>query len=75
MLSKQSLNNVTVYTNTARIRGHAKLQGAHETFEELLRQLRDLLWEYLADEGDELIILVTQRRELGTRERKCVSEQ
>lgn len=47
-----------------RIRGHSQLQGKHEAFEEVFRQLWDLFWKDLADEGDELVVLVTQRGEL-----------
>lgn len=76
LFNEVSVNKLfSVYTKTTRIRGHAQLQGAHETFEEFFRQLRDLLWENLTDEGDELIILVTQRRELGTRDRESTLEQ
>lgn len=48
-----------------RIRGHSQLQGKHKAFEEVFGQLWDLLGEDLADEGDELVILVAQRGELG----------
>lgn len=47
-----------------RIRGHSQLQGKHEAFEEVFRQLWDLLWKDLTDEGDELVVLVTQGGEL-----------
>lgn len=50
-----------------RIRGHSQLQGEHQAFEKVLGQLRDLLGEDLADEGDELVVLVAQRGELGGR--------
>lgn len=50
-----------------RIRGHAQLQGEHEALEELLWELRDLLWKYLTDEGDQLVVLVTQGGELEQR--------
>lgn len=48
-----------------RIRGHSQLQGKHKAFEEVFGQLWDLLGEDLTDEGDELVILVAQRGELG----------
>lgn len=53
-----------------RIRGHSQLQGKHEAFKEVFRQLWDLLRKDLTDEGDELVVLVTQRGELekNTRE-------
>lgn len=47
-----------------RIRGHSQLQGKHEAFKEVFRQLWDLLRKDLTDEGDELVVLVTQRGEL-----------
>lgn len=50
---------------SGRIRGHSQLQGEHEAFEEVFRQLWDLFWKDLTDEGDELVVLVTQGGELG----------
>lgn len=47
-----------------RIRGHSQLQGEHEAFEEVFGQLWDLFWKDLTDEGDEFVVLVTQRGEL-----------
>lgn len=47
-----------------RIRGHSQLQREHEALEELLRQLWDLFRKDLTDEGDKLVVLITQRREL-----------
>lgn len=47
-----------------RIRGHSQLQGKHEAFKEVFRQLWDLLRKDLTNEGDELVVLVTQRGEL-----------
>lgn len=47
-----------------RIRGHSQLQGKHEAFKEVFRQLWDLLRKDLTDEGDELVVLVAQRGEL-----------
>ena len=55
-----------------RIRGHAQLQGEHEALEELLWELRDLLWKYLTDEGDQLVVLVTQGGELKQRD-TCIN--
>lgn len=51
-----------------RIRGHSQLQGEHEAFEEVFRQLWDLFWKDLTDEGDEFVVLVTQRGELENSE-------
>ena len=51
-----------------RIRGHAQLQGEHQALEEILWELRDLLWKDLTDEGDQLVVLVTQGGELEQRE-------
>lgn len=66
-LQKIILNDKSEKTTTGdneRIRGHSQLQGKHKAFEEVFGQLWDLLREDLADEGDELVILVTQRGEL-----------
>lgn len=61
--------------NFGRIRGHSQLQGEHKAFEQVLGQLWDLLREDLADEGDELVVLVAQRGELDGEgepaERRC----
>lgn len=56
------------HTGSGRIRGHSQLQGEHEAFEEVFRQLWDLFWKDLTDEGDELVVLVTQRGELEKNE-------
>lgn len=61
-----------------RIRGHPEFQREHEALEEILGQQWDLLGEDLADEGDELVVLVAQRRELRRTEkakRRFLTEQ
>lgn len=58
-----------------RIRGHSQLQGKHKAFKEVLGQLWDLLREDLADEGDELVILVAQRGELRERREQNARER
>lgn len=59
------INNQYVrHIGRERIRGHSQLQGKHEAFEEVFRQLWDLLWKDLTDEGDELVVLVAQGGEL-----------
>ena len=55
-----------------RIRGHSQLQGEHEALEELLWELRYLLWKDLTDEGDQLVVLVTQGGELKQRD-ACIN--
>lgn len=67
--AQYSTEDTTTATNQLqqthrKIRGHPQLQGEHEALEEVFRQLRDLFWEDLADEGDELVVLVTQGGEL-----------
>lgn len=64
---------VHTHKNSERIRGHAQLEGEHKALEELFRQLGDLLRKDLTDEGDELVVLVTQRRELQHRHRDCIN--
>jgi len=54
--------------HSERIRGHSQLQREHEALEEVFGQLWNLFWKDLADEGDELVVLVTQRRELENNE-------
>lgn len=59
------INNQYVrHIGSERTRGHSQLQGKHEAFEEVFRQLWDLLWKDLTDEGDELVVLVAQGGEL-----------
>lgn len=60
-------------TDSGRIRGHSQLQREHEALEELLRQLWDLFRKDLTDEGDELVVLITQRRELDENEERFVN--
>lgn len=64
-----SLVNQYVSLRWWRIRGHSQLQGKHEAFEEVFWQLWDLFREDLTDEGDELVVLVTQRGELENKGR------
>lgn len=59
-----TVENIQKIFLDGRIRGHAELQRKHEALEEVFRQLWDLLWKDLADEGDELVVLVTQRGKL-----------
>lgn len=64
------------HTRSRRIRGHSQLEGEHEAFEEVFGQLWDLFWKDLTDEGDELVILVTQRGELeNNRDKISISPQ
>lgn len=64
-----SFTNQHIRQRRWRIRGHSQLQGKHEAFEEVFRQLWDLFGEDLTDEGDELVVLVAQRGELGSKAR------
>lgn len=68
--SHKSHHNNQYCWHSKRIRGHSQLQGEHEALEEVFWQLWDLFWKDLTDEGDEFVVLVTQRGELENNENR-----
>lgn len=70
IFSDKSHHNKQYCWHSKRIRGHSQLQGEHEALEEVFRQLWDLFWKDLTDEGDEFVVLVTQRGELENNENR-----